>query len=280
MQLFHSNVHTIRLVPGQPALIPLQFVPLRMESRHCSIVLSNGTQGELVLSVAATIKLPYPLVPHSKLVHPSSFVNEQTKTLHLQTYVGQKVQEELVVGSHNPAFEEAIMAVARWGMSEVELKRRSLTGSLKYAALSAAMASLSLSAKPLSGDDALSEESNKLVFVVEGSGSHFATPHSISVPVSGDSEGRAVLPVTFCAEKEGQYECHLVLRSEYDVRTLVVESTVMALERATELEFRTPAMHPVTQEIPVVRGSSSVCAHGCWWSKAALGGVCVNGKGE
>ena len=223
-----------------------------MEPRHCSVVLSNTTHGELVLSVAAAVKLPYALAPQSKLVHASSLVNEQTKTLHLQTYAGQKVHEELVISSHNLAFEEAVMAVARWGMSDVELKRRSVSSSLRYAALSAAIANLSLNNRPQSRKDNLSDESNKLVFSVEGSSCHFAVPHSISVPVPGGAEGSAVLPVDFCAEKEGQYECHLVLRSEYDVRTFVVESTVMALENATELEFHTPAMQPVTQEIPVV----------------------------
>ena len=252
MQLFHSNAHNVTLVPGQPTQIPVQFVPLRMEPRLCSVVLSNASHGELLLSVAAAVKLPYPLVPHSKLMHASSHLNEQTKTLHLQTYAGQTVHEELIIGSRNPAFEEAVMTIARWGMSDKELRRRSLSGSLRYAALSAAIANLSLNAKPQSRVDALTEESDKLVFAVEGSSCHFSTPRSVSVPVSGGADTSALLSVDFCAEKEGQYECHLVLRSGYDVRTLVVESTVMALERATELEFHIPAMQAVTQEIPVV----------------------------
>ena len=64
--------------------------------------------------------------------------------------------------------------------------------------------------------------------------------------------GSAILPVQFYADKEGQYECHLYLKSGYDLRTIIIEATVTAEQRVTEIEFRTQAIQSLTQNIPVV----------------------------
>ena len=61
-----------------------------------------------------------------------------------------------------------------------------------------------------------------------------------------------MIPLRFTAESEGQYECRLVLKSPLDVRVLIIESTVLAASRHTEVEFKTKAMVPLTQEIPLV----------------------------
>ncbi len=64
--------------------------------------------------------------------------------------------------------------------------------------------------------------------------------------------GTTILPVEFHAEREGQYECHIHMASGYDVRTFVIESTVLAKERLAQIEFKTQAVQPLTQNIPVV----------------------------
>ena len=61
-----------------------------------------------------------------------------------------------------------------------------------------------------------------------------------------------MLPVQFHAETEGHYECHILLRSGYDMRTICIEATVTAEEKLTEIEFHTQAIQPLTQNIPVV----------------------------
>ena len=66
MQLFNPVKSMVHLQPGQPALVRIQFVPLKMEPRYCVVVLSNAGLGEVVLSIAATVKLPCPIVPHSQ----------------------------------------------------------------------------------------------------------------------------------------------------------------------------------------------------------------------
>ena len=70
MQLFNPVKSMVHLQPGQPALVRIQFVPLKMEPRYCVVVLSNAGLGEVVLSIAATVKLPCPIVPHSQFSNP------------------------------------------------------------------------------------------------------------------------------------------------------------------------------------------------------------------
>lgn len=65
--------------------------------------------------------------------------------------------------------------------------------------------------------------------------------------------GSALLPIHFYADRAGQYECHLYLKSGYDIRTIIVEATVTSEQRVTEIEFRTQAIQSLTQNIPVVR---------------------------
>ena len=66
MQLFHSVKNTVHLQPDQPAPVKIQFTPLKMEPRYCAVVLSSTKLGDIVLSIASTVKLPRPILPHSQ----------------------------------------------------------------------------------------------------------------------------------------------------------------------------------------------------------------------
>ncbi len=77
--------------------------------------------------------------------------------------------------------------------------------------------------------------------------------HIIIIDTSWVIADVATVPVRFHAEFEGQYEFHLVLKSTYDVRVVIVESTVLSTDKHTELEFNTKALLPLTQDIPLVR---------------------------
>ncbi len=255
MQLFNSPVDTVHLVPGRKTQLSIQFVPIKMEPRYCTVVLSNVEIGEIVLSIAALVKLPYPLVPRVTLADPHTIVNEQSRTVHLKAHSGQSIREEIVVPSRNPAFERAVLEISRWGMTETELKHRTLSESLACAALTTAVSMLGLNDQLKSYTDNLTPGlSDQIAFKIEGADEFFSLPEAISVPAQ--QNGLAVLPVVFTAEEAGQYECHMILRSEHDVRVVVIESTVMARGRHAELKFHTTAMLPLTQDIPVVRGAS------------------------
>lgn len=79
--------------------------------------------------------------------------------------------------------------------------------------------------------------------------------HGCDNDASQNITDTATVLVKFHAEFEGQYECHLVLKSMYDVRVIIIESTVLSTDKHTELEFSTKALLPLTQNIPLVSDS-------------------------
>ena len=255
MRVFNPHAHQVYLEPGVPTTLTLTFVPLKMEPRHCSVLLQNEDLGEMIISVRATVKLPFPTLPKTSGNNSQFFVNSDTQTLHLKAYAGETVEEDLILSSENASLESALLEICQWEMSDVELKRRMLTDSLKYAALASAMECLGLEKKVMTATGTICEDVNKLVFRVNGGNENFQVPESIAVP--GGSGGVARLPVRFHSEEPGQYECHLILASAHDVRVFIIESTVMARGQCAELEFTTTAMQPLTQDIPLVSHSSN-----------------------
>lgn len=261
MQLFNCNLpqgqsRTLKLEPNESKLIPIQFVPLKPDPRQCFVILSDPKVGDVVFSLTSTIKHPQPILPRTKHLNPHTVVNRETRTLHLKVHAGQSIQEEIVIHSSNEAFERAILEISKWQMSAVELRRRQLTESLRYAALSTAITTLGLESKVKTYQDDQSGESEMLHFTVQGSDQeHFTLPELVAVPAY--SNGTAVLPVQFYSEVEGQYECFIMLRSNHDIRVLVIETTVLARGRHAHLEFNTHAMQPITQDIPLVNPSTA-----------------------
>ena len=192
MRLFNCSLPSkerqlVHLEPGDPKSIVMKFVPLKRESRRCFIVLSNIELGDLVLSVSASVKHPQPILPQSNCLSSFTIVNPQTKTLHLKVHAGQSVEEEIVINSSNIAFENAILEISKWEMSGEELRRRQLTESLRYAALTTAIATLGLDNKVKTYKDDQSGESEVLFFSVHGSDmEHFSLPEEIAVPANNN----------------------------------------------------------------------------------------------
>jgi len=164
------------------------------------------------------------------------------------------VKEELIIPSANPSMETALLELSKWCMTEAEYNRRKATGLLNYAALTTAIEQLGLTNIPATFKD------NKPVmttteFSVEYNSDEFTIPNTLIVPTK--AKGSAILPVEFKAAEPGQYECHITMRSKYDVRVYFIEATVLEKGRFATLEFDTRATEPITQKIPIV--STSVC---------------------
>ena len=222
-----------------------------MGARHCAIVLSNNTVGEIILSITATVQLPFPTLPKiSDGKDSHMFLNSDSQTVHLKACVGESVQESLLISSENPALERALLEVCQWGMDQEELRRRLLTDSLKSAALTTAREFFELENKVLTATDNIEDNLDKISFSVEGTDDNFKFPEVILVPAERGGVGR--LAVEFMSEEVGQFECQVVLRSPHDVRVFIIESTVMERGSEVELEFTTTAMQPLTQDIPIV----------------------------
>lgn len=182
-----SGGQLVCLEPGEAEPILMKFVALKQDSRRCFIVLSNKDLGDLVLSINAVVKHPQPMLPHSNCLSSFTVINPQTKTLHLKVHAGQCVQEEIVIDSNNIAFENAILEISKWEMPEAELRRRQLTESLRYAALTTAISTLGLGNELKMCEDEKSVDSDVLCFSVHGSDTeHFSLPDKIAVPAKNN----------------------------------------------------------------------------------------------
>ena len=157
--------------------------------------------------------------------------------------------------SVNEPFEKAMTEVCRWGMGEQELQRRAITNSWRYAALTTSVQNLGLGEKQRATLDEVKGEIGKVVLRIDGGNEFFEFPETIEIQV--DRNKSVAMPVRFHAEDPGQYECYVTLSSAHDVRVFVIESTVMSRDRFAELELCTAALHPLTQDIPLV--SRAVC---------------------
>ena len=151
-----------------------------MEPRHCVVILSNKDFGDIVLYIDVSVKNPRPIAPQAKFLHPGTIVNKETSTVYLKSLTGEVVEEEIIIHSSNTALENAALELSKAEMTTKEIKRRLLTESLHYAALSTAVAALQLNPMVAGSQQ---EEDDKLIFTVKTSDSvHYSLPKEISIP--------------------------------------------------------------------------------------------------
>lgn len=180
LNLFHSNESSVCLDPNTPTVITVYFIPLKLTPRHCSIVLSSPDHGDIVISVTALVNNPLPTLP--ELLHPcrSTIVNVEARTIHFNTTSNLHVEENVIIHSSNVSLENALLEISKWELSDSDLKRRVLTESLHYKALSSG---ITLDFLELSGNEAI-------VFTIEGSDNeHFVFPDQVTVPTISSATG-------------------------------------------------------------------------------------------
>jgi len=229
--------------------VEIKHVPIVLAKRYCIITLSCKDVGETIYSIQVNTILPQPLFPFSSLLNPKTLCNNDTKTLYLKTNADELVKEELVIPSCNPSMEAALLELAKWRMTETEYSRRKETGMLNYVALITAIRQLGLTNTPVTYNDKTAPVTTT-EYSVEYNSTQFSLPSSLHV--STDAKSSAKLPIEFRAKEPGQYECHIILRSKYDVRIYIIEATVLEKGRHATLEFDTRATEPITQNIPIV----------------------------
>ena len=256
MKLFHCKTPQVFLNSSGKHTLVLEFVPLRMQPRQCCVVLSSQNLGDLLLLVTVTVKRPQPFIPQSTGLHGGTLANTEVRTLHMRSTVGETFYEELIIDSSNPAFEAAVLTLSLWHMSTEEIRRRTITDSMRYASLRTAIESLQLEDKPKSYWDHLSPCSSYLHFAVKCNSELATLPDFIMVPAT--RKGRVALPLEFRCDHEGHYNFQVELTSEYDIRIYNLEVMVLAKERTASLKFHTLAAQALTQDIPLVSASEPV----------------------
>lgn len=266
LKLFHcyDNLITVDL-DNSAIMITVHFVPLRFHTRHCFLVLSNPQCGDVVISIAAKVNKPLPSLPKPLHCNSSTFINTETRTIHFNTFADAlNFAEDIVLPHSNLLLEAALMEISKWELSENELKIRLLTESLQFATLSSKFSKTHVA-------DCVNISSGQLVFSIEGDNDHFILPEILDVPAYPKGGftmillvfimtsrfvciiiGYLAFPVEFHGTVAGQYECHIMMKSGYDIRTVVVECTVLNEGQIAQIEFKTKAIQPLTQNIPMV----------------------------
>lgn len=255
LQLFRSVKNTVHLRSSESVVLDIKHVPIVFAKRYCIVTLSCGGVGETIYCIQVNTTLPRPLFPFSSLLNPKTLCNKDTKTLYLKTSAEEMVKEELVIPSCNSSLEAALLELTKWQMTEMEYNRRKATGMLNYAALVMAISQLGLTNVPMTHNDKAVPVTITEYSIECDTSSEFSLPSSLQV--STDAKSSAVLPIEFRAKIPGQYECHITLRSKYDIRVYIIEATVLEKGRYATLEFNTRATEPITQQIPIV--SMHVC---------------------
>ena len=183
LKSFHVNNHSVCLKPNSQSVITMQFIPLKLAMRHCSVVLSNPNLGDIVCSVTGVVNKPIPLLPETVHQHRCTVVNSETRTLHLSATTDVDFIEDIIIHDCNIALENALLEVSKWELDERDVRRSLLTESLHYAALSRGFSQLHVT-DFLEISKTGSEET--IVFSIEKSGDrHFNIPSQVNVPTSG-----------------------------------------------------------------------------------------------
>lgn len=249
MKLFHTHFTTIALQPNQQMDIEVEYIPLKMFPRHCSIILHNEKLGDLVFVICTTVNLPLPSLSVSQ--SPNTVVDQYTKTIHMKTVLGDSIQEVININVNNESFESAVQRLGEWEMSPEERKRLLTTGSVGYVSLLGAVKALNLESKHKTHTDCLTDEDSCLHFDVSCDSEYLKVPETVSVQANNNST-YTQLPIEFNCDMEGNYPCCIVLSSLHDIRVYLVEVLVINKGRKAELEIRTPALDKLTQRIPLV----------------------------
>ena len=249
MKLFHIHSTTVSLQPNQQVHIELEYIPLKLAPRQCSVILHNKQHGDIVSLVSTTVNLPLPSLPLPPNLLSTTVIDQYTKTIHMKTVLGKSIDEVINVGVNNEAFESAVQRLGEWEMCPNLRKQYLATGSTGYMSLLTAIKALNL--ESTQKQNFLSEKDSCLHFNISCDSEFLKLPKTVSVQANSNSKYTQV-PVSISCDREGNYPCFIVLSSLHDIRVYKVEVMVINKGRQAELEMRTPALDKLTQRIPLV----------------------------
>ena len=176
---FHCDISSMNFGSAAATSLELQFIGLMMGTRQCYVLLSSPGE-DLVVSVTAQVEQPLPMLPSVACYDRHTVVDSETNTLHLSSYSGDTVQEDITVHPSNTAFENALIQVTKWELSEHELKQRVRTESLQYAALTSNLSRLCV-------DDLVINDDGKAILFTVGStnSKEFNLPPVVNIFTNG-----------------------------------------------------------------------------------------------
>ncbi|KAL5265854.1 hypothetical protein ACHWQZ_G006507 [Mnemiopsis leidyi] len=245
---FWCSETAVQLAPGGTANLDLEFLPLSPGPRNCALLFSCPGVGEFLQNIEGMGLYPEPLnIPKNKDIRLKSPVDRlrqdilgsgSSNVIRYRCDPEKELEEVLQIPAENPQKVEALIETAQHRMSEIEIRRRKLTGTLA----SASVACLEQGSKEVTKGEDTDH------FMVHCNSKHFVFPERISChPVKG-----ARLPFTFQAEGQGFYPAKVVLVNSSDIRVYELEVTCTPSTTQAEILFSAPTMQSVVQEIPII----------------------------
>jgi len=294
LRAFFLATHSVQIAAAGTEQISVSFIAFSPGQRQCAVILSDDSVGELLYLITATGLLPLPEAQTLDHFRPTESV-EQDHFIEWLSDVGDVLNENIQIPVRNTAKEHALAVAARLMMSEKELHRHILSGTLTSASvMSKTIELLSKLPNPPSSnisrfidtsntrpnlslyDKNHQERSSNCIYTVcVDNGKHFTAlkssvviPDFLAVGVCSPTLNECIqLPVKFHAEEPGQYITRVTLRhggvissngrvSGGDVRVFSVRCTVRPRGNRAHIDFVSPINQPVVQNIPIVNTTS------------------------
>ncbi|XP_070190234.1 cilia and flagella-associated protein 47-like isoform X3 [Littorina saxatilis] len=281
LSAFFSPMGTVYLKAKSKAEVEVDFLPFSVGERQCSVIFLNETIGEFLYSIEAKAALPLPsplpYAPSSNSVRISSAAlpgageyGGDDNVVFWKCEANQALKENLLIPVTNMAKERALILAAQQHMSDVELERRHLTGTLMSCSVTA-KATKMLATDP---DSVIKQAKGKgpggAIYILEYDSESYkmqelvtmpspkegrlhGTPSNTKIPEGVNlDDGMVEIPVEFKAKNPGHYPCQIILRSMDDIRVYRIECTVNPEGSTAELQFSAPVHQSIMQEIPIV----------------------------
>ncbi|KAG8451901.1 hypothetical protein GDO86_003916 [Hymenochirus boettgeri] len=268
----------IHLKKDTSATLQVNYIPFDLGKRYCNIIFSNEMIGEFICQIEGTGIHPLPsafsALDSRSIFHTSNstpgYNNVQMKVC-FKCSPDKVLEEKLIIPLVNEARERALALAAQMQMTDVEFKRRKITGTLESSSVRVSAATLGLNSVAVNtfySTSSLIKTPKSIDYDIELSmPENFSVPNKISLSTSAkiqakrspeegfdsvDKQGNGVvLPLKFAPSGPGHYDCQILMRSFHDVRVYMIECIVNPNRAEMVLEFVTPACEALSQDIPI-----------------------------
>ncbi|OHT13796.1 hypothetical protein TRFO_16023 [Tritrichomonas foetus] len=213
--------------------IEMEFVPISLGSYRCLLLLYNENIGEFIYEIIGKTTLPH-----------GNECNVKYKIESGQSKVS-KINFDLVNKQLFFAMSYSICKVISQSTQVSDVKFKDM---------------LNFNIRELQSQ--YTKTFVSIEFKVSCSSQYFSTPS----PYVANSQ-LISLPITFSPTKPGDYQCHVIITSDYDVRVFVIHGTALMATKTLLIEMNTVCGRMVTQQLPFTNPSDT-----SWHYKVSING--------
>ncbi|XP_038658216.1 cilia- and flagella-associated protein 47-like isoform X3 [Scyliorhinus canicula] len=281
---FFCKMESLHLEAQGSSVLEVFYLPFYTRKCYCTMFFINEQIGEFVFCLEGSGCIPLPSTG-LHVFSPDAIQNycaASGSKIATQVVIYYKCNgtssfdQELKIPLINEAREKALATVGQQQMSQLEYKRRKITGTLESSSVRASVAALTpccTEKKILRSVRTDCTVPKKMDYSVELSmPGNFESPDEISIPATKihrvmaklqqtcgslnlrekDKEDSATLPLKFLAKGPGRYTCQILLRSPCDIRLYTIICVVNPEDNfETELEIAASTHQAAIKNIPV-----------------------------